>query len=160
MQEEPGQCSHRNRPNSIYKGEMQYRMKTHQLPQSEVHALLNRSLTGSLSTIDSDGAPYSVPIHFVFLDGAIYFHGLPAGQKLDNLKADPRVCFSVYEMRAFLLDPDGKPCDTNTAYVSSVQWCGVGQSCLTYKRKNEGCCRQSLRNTHRSLQGGNCRLIW
>ena len=99
---------------------MQYRMKTHQLPQSEVHALLNRSLTGSLSTIDSDGAPYSVPIHFVFLDGAIYFHGLPAGQKLDNLKADLRVCFSVYEMRAFLLDPDGKPCDTNTAYVSAV----------------------------------------
>ena len=56
----------------------------------------------------------------MFLDGAIYFHGLPAGQKLDNLKADPRVCFSVYEMRAFLLDPDGKPCDTNTAYVSAV----------------------------------------
>ena len=102
---------------------MQYRMKTHQLPQSEVHALLNRSLTGSLSTIDSDGAPYSVPIHFVFLDGAIYFHGLP-----------------VRHM--------------------SVQWCGVRQSCLTYKRKNEGCRRQSLRNTHRSLQGGNCRLIW
>ena len=137
---------------------MQYRMKTHQLPQSEVHALLNRSLTGSLSTIDSDGAPYSVPIHFVFLDGAIYFHGLPAGQKLDNLKADPRVCFSVYEMRAFCLTPMESP--VIPIRHMSVQWCGVGQSCLTYKKKNEGCCRQSLRNTHRSLQDGNCRLIW
>jgi nitroimidazol reductase NimA-like FMN-containing flavoprotein (pyridoxamine 5'-phosphate oxidase superfamily) len=56
----------------------------------------------------------------VFLDGAIYFHCLPAGQKLDNLKTDPRVCFTVYEMRELLLDPDEKPCDTNTVYVSAV----------------------------------------
>lgn len=99
---------------------MQYRMKTHQLPQSEVHALLDRSLTGTLSTIDPDGAPYSVPVHFVFLDGAIYFHGLPAGRKLDNLKTDPRVCFTVYEMREILLASDEKPCDTNTSYVCAV----------------------------------------
>lgn len=104
------------------KGEMQtqYRMKTHQLPESEVHALLDRSLTGPISTIDPDGTPYSVPVHFVFLDGAIYFHCLPAGQKLDNLKTDSRVCFTVYEMRELLLDPDEKPCDTNTVYVSAV----------------------------------------
>jgi len=95
-------------------------MKTHQLPQSEVHALLDRSLMGTLSTIDPDGAPYSFPVHFVFLDGAIYFHGLPAGRKLDNLKTDPRVCFTVYEMREILPAPDEKPCDTNTSYVCAV----------------------------------------
>lgn len=104
------------------KGEpaMQYRMRTHQLPQDEMNALLEKSLTGTLSTVDSDGAPYSVPIHFVFLDGAIYFHGLPVGQKLGNLKTDPRVCFTVYEMTGLLLDPEEKPCDTNTAYTSVV----------------------------------------
>ena len=48
------------------------------------------------------------------------FHGLPAGQKLANLKTDPRICFTVYEMRGLLVDPDEKPCDTNTAYVSAV----------------------------------------
>lgn len=99
---------------------MQYRMKTHLLPQSKVHALLGRSLTGTLSTVDPGGAPYSVPVHFVFLDGAIYFHGLPAGQKLANLKADPRVCFTVHKMRGLLVAHDEKPCDTNTAYVSVV----------------------------------------
>ena len=66
---------------------MQYRMKTHQLSQDEIHALLIKSLTGTISTIGPDGVPYSVPVHFVFLDGTICFHGLPAGQKLDNLKA-------------------------------------------------------------------------
>lgn len=99
---------------------MQYRMKTHQLPQSDVYSLLQKSLTGTFSTVNQDGTPYSVPIHFVFLDGAIYFHGLPAGQKIINLKANPHVCFTVYEMRGLLLDSNRKPCDTNTEYVSAI----------------------------------------
>lgn len=99
---------------------MQYRMKTHQLSPSEVNEFLTRSLTGTLSTVHSDGSPYGVPVHFVHWNDAIYFHGLPAGQKLNNLKENPRVCFTVYEMNGFLLDPQGKPCDTNTAYTSVI----------------------------------------
>ena len=99
---------------------MQYRMKTHQLSQDEIHALLIKSLTGTISTIGPDGVPYSVPVHFVFLDGTICFHGLPAGQKLDNLKANPHVCFTVYEMLGLLFDSNEKPCETNTAYISAV----------------------------------------
>ena len=99
---------------------MQYRMKTHQLSQREMKELLARSLTGTLSTVCSDGSPYGVPVHFVLWNDAIYFHGLPAGQKLRNLKENPHVSFNVYEMNGFLPDPQGKPCDTNTAYVSVV----------------------------------------
>ena len=99
---------------------MQYRMKTHQLSPNKVNGLLTRSITGTLSTVNSDGSPYGVPVHFVYWNDAIYFHGLPAGQKLNNLKENPCVCFTVYEMDGFLLDPQGKPCDTNTAYTSVV----------------------------------------
>lgn len=99
---------------------MQYRMKTHQLPQDEIDTLMEKGMTGTLATVDPNGAPYCVPVHFVYLDGAVYFHGLPAGQKLDNLKAYPRVCFTIYEMKGLLFDPNEKPCDTNTSYVSAV----------------------------------------
>lgn len=99
---------------------MQYRMKTHQLSPNKVNGLLTRSITGTLSTVNSDGSPYGVPVHFVYLNDAIYFHGLPAGQKLNNLKENPCVCFTVYEMDGLLLDLQGKPCDTNTAYTSVV----------------------------------------
>lgn len=99
---------------------MQYRMKTHQLSQNEIDTLMEKGMAGTLATVDPTGAPYSVPVHFVYLDGAVYFHGLPSGQKLDNLKADPRVCFNVYEMKGLLFDPNEKPCDTNTSYVSAV----------------------------------------
>ncbi len=99
---------------------MQHRMKTHPLTDEQINRLLSRTLTGSLATLGSDGAPYVTPIHFVSLDGAIYFHGLPKGKKLDNIKADPRVSMTVYEMDSLLLDPEGKPCDTNTKYQSII----------------------------------------
>lgn len=99
---------------------MQQRMKTHQLTDKETDSLLLNCMTGTLATVNSDGTPYNVPVHYVFQGNAIYIHGLPAGQKISNLKANPNICFNVYEMRGLLMDKDGKPCDTNTAYASIV----------------------------------------
>jgi len=95
-------------------------MKTHMLTKDEVNQLLVRTTTGSLSTLNDDGAPYVTPVHYLYYNGAIYIHGLPKGQKIDNIKADPRVSMTVYEMDRLLLDPDEKPCDTNTKYQSVI----------------------------------------
>lgn len=99
---------------------MQYRMKTHQLSEEKIRQLLERSQTGSLVTLNSDGTPYVTPIHFVHYKNAIFVHGLPKGKKLDNIANDPRVGFCVYEMDMLLLDPNGNPCDTNTKYESVI----------------------------------------
>lgn len=99
---------------------MQHRMKTHPLTEQQIKQLLQRGQTGSLATINPDGTPYSTPIHFIYLDEAIFFHGLPKGKKLDNIAHNSKVGFSVYEMEKLLLDPNGKPCDTNTKYESVI----------------------------------------
>ena len=99
---------------------MQYRMKTHSLNQQEISSLLGRTQTASLATINPDGTPYVTPVHFLYVDGVIYIHGLPAGQKIDNIKANPAVSFTAYEMRGLLLDQEEKPCDTNTSYQSAI----------------------------------------
>lgn len=99
---------------------MQHRMKTHQLIDRESGSLLSECPVGTLATVSPDGRPYHVPIHYVYLDDAVYIHGLPAGQKIDNIKANPNVCFNVYRLQGLLPDPDGRPCDTNTAYASVV----------------------------------------
>lgn len=99
---------------------MQHRMKTHQLTKEEMIALLSDCQTGTLATVNPDGTPYSVPVHYVLLHDMIYIHGLPAGQKIRNIKDNPNVCFNAYEMRGLLIDCEGKPCDTNTDYVSVV----------------------------------------
>lgn len=99
---------------------MQHRMKTHQLTDRGAERLLLDCLTGTLATVNPDGTPYNVPVHYVFCHDVIYVHGLPAGQKIENLKRNPNVCFNVYEMRGLLIDGEEKPCDTNTAYASVV----------------------------------------
>jgi nitroimidazol reductase NimA-like FMN-containing flavoprotein (pyridoxamine 5'-phosphate oxidase superfamily) len=40
------------------------------------------------------GAPYSVPVSPVYLDGFVYFHCAKSGHKLENLLKDNRVCLS------------------------------------------------------------------
>ncbi len=99
---------------------MQNRMRKHQLGENQVRNLLDKVEVGSLSTINEDGSPYVIPVHFVYLNNKIYIHGLPRGKKLDNIKNNSRVSFCVYEMQGLLLDPDEDPCDTNTKYESVV----------------------------------------
>lgn len=99
---------------------MQHRMKTYPLSEERLYALLSRVQTGSLATINADGTPYNTPVHFVYINNSIYVHGLPKGQKVDNIIRDSKVGFTAYDMQEFLLDASGKPCDTNTKYESAI----------------------------------------
>lgn len=100
---------------------MQKRMKDHQLPDEEVTYLLENAASGVLGTLDADGSPYCVPVHFVYVGRKIYIHGLTAGEKIENIRRDPRVCFTVYRMGELLYSAEAKsPCSVNTAYQSVV----------------------------------------
>ena len=44
--------------------------------------VLNLAEHGVLALYDAK--PYAVPVNFVYLDGAIYFHGSPKGKKNEN----------------------------------------------------------------------------
>jgi nitroimidazol reductase NimA-like FMN-containing flavoprotein (pyridoxamine 5'-phosphate oxidase superfamily) len=64
--------------------------------RAEMEAILHECPVGSLATVGLDGAPYVVTVNYVYHDGKIYFHGAPAGTKMDNLAHDPRVCFEAH----------------------------------------------------------------
>lgn len=108
-------------------GLMQHRMKTHPLTKEQISNLLSKVQTGSLATINADGTPYVTPVHFVFFEDEIYIHGLPKGQKIDNIIRSDKVGFSAYEMKGLIFDEDEKPCDTNTEYESVIV---TGNACL------------------------------
>ena len=42
------------------------------------------------------------------------------GEKVSNIKRNPAVCLSVWQMEGYLMDEEGRPCETNTAYRSAV----------------------------------------
>ena len=68
---------------------MQHRMKTHQLDRQQIDSLLDRAEVASLATINADGTPYVTPVHFWYQEGAVYVHGLPAGQKSTTSRQTP-----------------------------------------------------------------------
>ncbi len=50
---------------------------------------------GHLGIIDEEGYPRIVPLNFVWLDGAVYFHGALDGEKFEIFKTQPKVTFGV-----------------------------------------------------------------
>jgi nitroimidazol reductase NimA-like FMN-containing flavoprotein (pyridoxamine 5'-phosphate oxidase superfamily) len=63
--------------------------------QKEIIHILSLTNIGRLATTGQDGYPYITPVNFVSHSGNIYFHCAPAGEKLDNIARDPRVCFEA-----------------------------------------------------------------
>ncbi len=81
--------------------------------QQETDRILNIATIGRLATAGLDGYPYVTPVNFVYYQGDIYFHSAPAGEKLDNIAKDPRVCFEVDIPLAYLdagFDPERRAC--------------------------------------------------
>lgn len=65
--------------------------------------------------------PYIIPINFVYVNNALYFHCAPEGHKLDLLAKDARVAFST----ATDITIEQKK---STTYYKSV--CGTGHAVL------------------------------
>lgn len=72
------------------------RRKERQMSQEAAIELLERGEFGVLSNVDADGQPYGVPVNYVFDGkGSIYFHSAKEGHKLDNLRTNPKVSFTI-----------------------------------------------------------------
>ncbi len=99
---------------------MQRRMEEFTMTDDAVNALLEKSKVGRISTIGADGYPYTVAVHFVTLDGRLYFHGLGQGEKLDNIKNNSKVCFEVDEYIRLMADDLKAPCNADAEYESIV----------------------------------------
>lgn len=86
------------------------------MDRNEIEALLAKALAGRLGTCKRD-EPYVVPVCFLHSEDKIYFHSRLQGKKLENMKANPRVCFQVDE---YHLVPSQRPCDFNMHYRSVI----------------------------------------
>ena len=94
---------------------MEHRMREFSLTEQETQALLANSQWGVLATVDQEGAPYAVPVYYMIVEGRVYFHGLPRGEKLSNIRRDDRVCLTVAE-HVGVMDQAESPCDADAAY--------------------------------------------
>ena len=89
----------------------------------EIQRILSLTNIGRLATSGQDGYPYITPVNFVSLEGRIYFHCAPRGEKLDNIARDPKVCFEVDVPLAYLdagFTENRSPCNLHQFYHSVV----------------------------------------
>lgn len=74
------------------------RRKKRAITDEEARELLATCKRGVFAVNGDDGYPYVIPVNYFFdaEHDKIYFHGAKAGHKVDALKRDDKVCFTVY----------------------------------------------------------------
>jgi uncharacterized protein len=76
----------------------------------ELATVLDAIEWGTLALVTPQGLPLQVPLNFVRLDGHLYFHGSPAGEKVATLRQNGAASFLVVDPHALLpsyfFDPD------------------------------------------------------
>ena len=60
--------------------------------------LLSEEKRGIFAVNGDDGYPFAIPVDYYYDEeaGKIYFHGAKQGHKVDSLKKNDKVCFTVY----------------------------------------------------------------
>ncbi len=66
-----------------------------ELTEEESIEILCTTTAGVLSLCGIDGRPYGVPLSHVYNDGKLYFHSALVGHKMDLIRQNENVCFTV-----------------------------------------------------------------
>lgn len=74
------------------------RRANREIPEEAAKYLLKQSRRGVLAVNGDDGYPFAIPVNYFYdqEQDKIYFHGAKSGHKVDALKKNDKVCFTVY----------------------------------------------------------------
>ena len=85
--------------------------------KTEIEAFLREGVLGYLGLSD-EGQPYVVPLNYAYEEGRILFHCALTGYKLDCIRANPKVCFSVGQQTGYVREHAGiNPCHVDSHSV-------------------------------------------
>jgi len=73
------------------------RRKKQLLSKEATEAILSRGKTGVLGICVSNDYPYTVPLNYAYRDNMIYFHCATEGQKIDGIRKNEKVSFTVID---------------------------------------------------------------
>lgn len=96
------------------------RRKDRQITErAELEAILDGTEWMTLALWDG-AEPYAVPVNFVRVGEALFFHCAREGRKLDIIRERPEVCFTAVGNGKVSIGE--KPCDCTTYYASVIGW--------------------------------------
>ena len=65
------------------------------ISENEARVILQQGEYGVLSTASADGQPYGLPLNYCYVNDAIYFHCAAEGHKIENIRSNNKVSFTV-----------------------------------------------------------------
>lgn len=79
------------------------RKKKNEISLDEAKNLLRSSRRGVLAVNGDEGYPYAIPINYLYDEenNKIIFHGAKAGHKVDSVKKNDKICFTVFGNETF-----------------------------------------------------------
>jgi nitroimidazol reductase NimA-like FMN-containing flavoprotein (pyridoxamine 5'-phosphate oxidase superfamily) len=85
--------------------------------REEMEGILREEVLGYLG-VSAGEQPYVVPLNYAYTDGKITFHCALTGKKLDAIRRNPQVCFTVARQVGDVNDHgDGVPCHIDSDSV-------------------------------------------
>jgi len=89
------------------------------MPPEDALRFLGEAKVARFGTVGPDGYPYVVPKLYVFMDGAVFFHGSSGGHFAANVAHNPRLCLEIDESGE-VYSNGNTACDTGIAYRSVI----------------------------------------
>jgi hypothetical protein len=81
--------------------------------KAAIEEMLRKGDWGMMATA-AGGQAYAVPLNYAYVQGRIVFHGALEGRKLNEIAANPRVCFCVCRQTESIQDHGGNPCHVDS----------------------------------------------
>ncbi len=96
------------------------RREIYRMDRQEAVTLLERAPVIHIASTTPDGAPMLRTVHGVVVDGAVAFHGAPAGEKTETLGQDAVISAEemVAQIPSYFVDPE-RACPATTYYLSA-----------------------------------------
>jgi uncharacterized protein len=90
------------------------------MSDTRIEELLANGFCGRLATVGADGAPYCVPLLYVWLGGEVLVHNTGArGHLRTNVEHEARVCFEI-DAPGQVFDYGRFECDSSVSYGSVI----------------------------------------
>lgn len=74
------------------------RRKKQLLTTEETIEILKSCTAGVLGVLGDEGYPYTIPLSYAYQEGKIFIHSATEGHKIDSIKSNDKVSFSVIDM--------------------------------------------------------------
>lgn len=90
------------------------------LSHEDIENILEKNTNGILGVNGDNGYPYTVPLSFIYFNKKIYFHCAQTGHKIDAIKKNPKVSFTI-------VDKDIVVSEKYTTYFRSIIVFGIAE---------------------------------